>query len=125
MISHNNVGRSGARAVLMALRQRARQGVNLLIDLQSCELGAESEEGLFDMYSPSGRWRLKKQRKTEVLYPYFLTVFRSLAGGVLFVTEAAQDPTGTLDVCSLGAPCGAHAGPDIFPRREPTFSLMK
>lgn len=55
MMSHNNVGRSGARAVFMALRQRARPGVKLLVDLESCELGFESGEGLFDMYSPSGR----------------------------------------------------------------------
>lgn len=56
MMSHNNVGRSGARAVFMALRQRARPGVELLVDLQSCELGSESGEDLFDMYSPSGRY---------------------------------------------------------------------
>lgn len=55
MMSHNNVGRSGARAVFMALRQRVRDGVELLVDLQSCEMGAEAGGDLFDMYSPSGR----------------------------------------------------------------------
>lgn len=55
MMSHNNVGRRGAKAVFMALRQRARDGVELLVDLQSCELGSDTGEDLFDMYSPSGR----------------------------------------------------------------------
>lgn len=54
-MSHNNVGRRGARAVFMALRQRARNGVELLVDLQSCELGLETGDDLFDMYNPSGR----------------------------------------------------------------------
>lgn len=39
----------------MALRQRARDGVELLVDLQSCELGSDTGDDLFDMYSPSGR----------------------------------------------------------------------
>jgi len=39
----------------MALRQRARDGVELLVDLQSCELGSDAGHDLFDMYSPSGR----------------------------------------------------------------------
>lgn len=56
MMSHNNVGRSGARAVFMALRQRARPGVELLVDLQSCELGSEPVEDVFDVYNPSGRY---------------------------------------------------------------------
>lgn len=60
MMSHNNVGRSGARAVFMALRQRARPGVDLLVDLQSCELGSESGGDLFDMCSPSGRCESKE-----------------------------------------------------------------
>lgn len=55
MMSHNNVGRRGARAVFMALRHRARDGVELLVDLQSCELGSDMGDDLFDMYSPSGR----------------------------------------------------------------------
>lgn len=59
MMSHNNVGRSGARAVFMALRQRARPGVDILVDLQSCELGSESGGDLFDMCSPSGRCEMK------------------------------------------------------------------
>lgn len=40
----------------MALRQRARNGVELLVDLQSCELGSETGDDLFDMYNPSGRY---------------------------------------------------------------------
>ena len=55
MMSHNNVGRRGAKAVFMALRQRARDGVEILVDLQSCELGSDTGDDLFDMYSPSGR----------------------------------------------------------------------
>lgn len=55
MMSHNNVGRRGAKAVFMALRQRARSGVELLVDMQSCELGSDTGDDLFDMYSPSGR----------------------------------------------------------------------
>lgn len=39
----------------MALRQRVRAGVELLVDLQSCEMGSETGGDLFDMYSPSGR----------------------------------------------------------------------
>ena len=39
----------------MALRHRARDGVELLVDLQSCELGSDMGDDLFDMYSPSGR----------------------------------------------------------------------
>lgn len=55
MMSHNNVGRRGATAVFMALRQRAQDGVELLVDLQSCELGSDAGDDLFDMHNPSGR----------------------------------------------------------------------
>lgn len=54
-MSHNNVGRIGARAMFVALRQRIRPGVDLIVDMESCEIGSEAQGELFDMYAPSGR----------------------------------------------------------------------
>ncbi|CAM9700959.1 unnamed protein product, partial [Ectocarpus sp. 12 AP-2014] len=72
MMSHNNVGRRGATAVFMALRQRAQEGVELLVDLQSCELGSDAGDDLFDMHNPSGRYELDMSK------PYDYMVARML-----------------------------------------------
>ncbi|CAM9219645.1 unnamed protein product [Ectocarpus fasciculatus] len=72
MMSHNNVGRRGATAVFMALRQRAQDGVELLVDLQSCELGSDAGDDLFDMHNPSGRYELDMSK------PYDYMVARML-----------------------------------------------
>eukprot|EP00752_Nemacystus_decipiens_P004848 g4411.t1 len=93
MMSHNNVGRRGAKAVFMALRQRARDGVELLVDLQSCELGSDTGDELFDMYSPSGRYDLNMSKPYDYMVARMLLDIANKSEGLEFtgVEYAAGD----------------------------------
>ncbi|CAM9461228.1 unnamed protein product [Pylaiella littoralis] len=84
IMSHNNVGRRGARAVFMALRQRARNGVELLVDLQSCELGSETGDDLFDMYNPSGRYELDMAKPYDYMVARMLLAMANKSEGLEF-----------------------------------------
>eukprot|EP00903_Cladosiphon_okamuranus_P017705 g16304.t1 len=86
MMSHNNVGRRGAKAVFMALRQRAHDGVELLVDLQSCELGSDTGNDLFDMYSPSGRYELDLSKPYDYMVARMLLDIANKSEGLEFTS---------------------------------------